>query len=169
MLVSSQFLVTVNLQGDLTLQMVVAAIGESVGLSIAFDKRGMMEVVGDIDSLKVSAPTGRRKALDHLERLLKPEGLVAVPLSTGWTITSEDRAFALQMRQKIDVAWVSKPLDELVAQMSELHRINVVIDGVTSSAATLFLPDDFGLWKSSTSVLQGFWLTTEVPMRHGMS
>ena len=127
-------LVTVNLQGDLTLQMVVAAIGESVGLSIAFDKRGMMEVVGDIDSLKVSAPTGRRKALDHLERLLKPEGLVAVPLSTGWTITSEDRAFALQMRQKIDVAWVSKPLDELVAQMSELHRINVVIDPRQASA-----------------------------------
>ena len=120
--------VTLRMEGELPLHLALEAIGESIGVKFTLDKRALVDRVAEGEEPRFPAPNGRRKASEHLERLLDLDGLVAVALDGNWVITTEDRAFHLQMRQKVDVAWDKIPLEKALQDLAKAKGLNVVID-----------------------------------------
>lgn len=137
--------VSLRLEGDMQLGQAVAAIGESVGIEILIDKRGAFEAIGDLDEARFSAPNGRRKVSEHLDRLLAPEGLTLAQVGNGWVVTSEDRAFQLQMKQKLDVDWRDESLQTVLDNLASQKGLNLILDprqaGVGKRLITLRLKD----------------------------
>ncbi len=120
--------VAIRSEGDLPLRQALESIGESIGVRFSVDSRVLAAWLAEGEEPRFSAPNGRRKVSDHLERLLGPEGLVAVHLDGAWLVTSEDRAFHLQMRQKVDLDWKGLSLDKCLEELAESKKINLVID-----------------------------------------
>ncbi|MFM8930373.1 MAG: hypothetical protein ACKOS8_00670 [Gemmataceae bacterium] len=135
--------VALRLEGDVLLRQALDSIGESVGLKFTLDTRVLAGWLAEGEEPRFSAPTGRRKVSEHLERLLGPEGLVAVYLDGTWLVTAEDRAFHLQMRQKVDLDWKDRSLEKCLEELAESKKINLVVDprkiGVGRSPVTLRL------------------------------
>lgn len=135
--------VALRLEGDVLLRQALDSIGESVGLKFTLDTRVLAGWLAEGEEPRFSAPTGRRKVSEHLERLLGPEGLVAVYLDGTWLVTPEDRAFHLQMRQKVDLDWKDRSLEKCLEELAESKKINLVVDprkiGVGRAPVTLRL------------------------------
>lgn len=120
--------VSLRLEGELPLSLALQSIGESVGIRFVLDNRALFGLMNEGEEARFPAPAGRRKVSEHLERLLGPEGLVVVPLDGTWLVTSEDRAFYLQMRQKVDVSWNQVPLEKALAELAKAKGVNLVVD-----------------------------------------
>jgi len=120
--------VSLRLEGDVPLRQALGSIGESVGIRFSLDTRVLAGMLAEGEEPRCPAPNGRRKVSDHLERLLGPEGLVAVHLDGAWLVTAEDRAFHLQMRQKVDLDWKDCRLEKGLEELAESKKINLLVD-----------------------------------------
>ncbi len=131
--------VSLRLEGELTINLALQSIGESVGIRFVLDNRALFGLMNEGEEARFPAPAGRRKVSEHLERLLGPEGLVVVPLDGTWLVTTDDRAFYLQMRQKVDVAWNQVPLEKALAELAKAKGVNLVVDPRQSAAGKVLV------------------------------